>query len=171
MEDQMSHHLHDLRSIRSRRVLPGLLVVALLGAAAGVGSSAFAAGGGAAPGKTAPAQSTGTGPVKTPPPGVTTPTGSGGGGAPNPIITAAIAQLVQAGTIDSAQAQAINVQICDNGGLDVQQFVDGGTLDATQAQAVQNALAHAKMSLAADKGAVAAKQRTRQEAVAQGRHP
>jgi hypothetical protein len=167
----MSHHRDDLRSIRSRRLLPGLLVVALLGAAAGVGSSASAAGGGAALGKTAPAQSTGPGPVKTPPPAVTTPTGSGGGGAPTPIITAAIAQLVQAGTIDIAQAQTINAQIDDNGGLDVQQLVHSGTLNATQAQAVQDALAHAKMTLAADKGAVAAKQRTRQGAIAEGRHP
>jgi hypothetical protein len=156
----MSHHRRYLGSVRPRRLVPGLLVVALLSVAAAVGSSAFAASSSAPPGKTAPSQNTGSGPVKTPPPGLTSPTGSGGAGAPDPVITAAITQLVQDGTIDSAQAHAIEAEIEDAGGLDVQQFVDSGTLDASQAQAVQHALAHAKMSLAANNSAGPAKTQT-----------
>jgi hypothetical protein len=95
--------------------------------------------------KPAPAGSTApTGTTKTPAPG-------GTGTAPDPVFTSAIAQLEQAGTIDSAQAQAIDAQL-QSKSFELQQLVDSGIITAAQAQAVQNALRQAKMSLSPTNG-------------------
>lgn len=83
------------------------------------------------------------------PAGKTAPANNSRTGAPDPVFTAAVARLAQAGTIDSTEAQAIDAHLQAGtleGGL--QQLVDRGTITAAQAQAVVNALAHAKMSLA-----------------------
>lgn len=96
--------------------------------------------------KPAPTGSTGpTGTTKTPAPAGT------GSNAPDPVFTSAIAQLEQAGTIDSAQAQAIDAQLQSHS-IDLQQLVNSRTITAAQAQAVQNALRQAKMSLGPTNG-------------------
>lgn len=64
------------------------------------------------------------------------------------MFTQAIAQLEQAGTIDSAQAQAIDTAMQSECSFDIQQLVNNGTITAAQKQAVVSALGHAKMSLA-----------------------
>jgi hypothetical protein len=148
-------------AVRWRRSALGLLA-GLAGAAAIVAPSTLAASKHAG----APSAQTGTKPAPTgnlsdptgtkpAPTGNTGPTGTtktpapaGTGTAPNPVFTSAIAQLEQAGTIDSAQAQAIDAQVLA-GSIDLQQFVNSGTITAAQAQAVQNALTQAKMSLSA----------------------
>jgi hypothetical protein len=67
------------------------------------------------------------------------------------VFTSAVAQLEQAGTIDSTQAQAIDAQLHSHS-LDLQQLLNSGTITAAQAQAVQNALRQAKMSLSPPNG-------------------
>jgi hypothetical protein len=91
---------------------------------------------------TKPAPTSSTAPAGT----IKTPAPAGTGTAPDPVFASAIAQLAQAGAIDSAQAQAIDAQIRSQS-LDLQQLVNSGIITAAQAGAAQNALAQAKMSL------------------------
>lgn len=128
-------------AVRWRRSALGLLA-ALAAAAAIIVPSVLASG------KTAPTGSTSP-PVKPPPTGSTSPNDCGGP-APTAAI-AAIAQLEQNGTIDHAQAQAIDAGL--NGCFDLQQLVNNGTITAAQAQAVENALRQVKLSLANAQGA------------------
>jgi hypothetical protein len=115
------------------------LLAGLAVAAAIIVPSAFATGKTAPHSKAAPPSKTalkGTAPADNCP------------GAPPAAITAAIAHLEQAGTIDQAQEQAIDAQLRACGPFDLRPLVDNGTITAAQAQAVQDALAHAKVSLA-----------------------
>jgi hypothetical protein len=122
-------------AVRWRRWALGSLA-ALAAAAAIIVPSVLASG------KTSP-------PVKPPPTGSTSPNDCGGP-APTAAI-AAIAQLEQNGTIDHAQAQAIDAGL--NGCFDLEQLVNNGTITAAQARAVENALRQVKLSLANAQGA------------------
>jgi hypothetical protein len=114
-------------------------------AAAVVGSSALASGGGAPASRTAakvarasidcgaPAASAG---VKGP--------SDGPGDAP---FLAAVAQMEQAGTIDQAQARVLDADI-QKGRVDPDQLVANGTLTQAQADTVMERLGTVKRSLA-----------------------
>lgn len=67
------------------------------------------------------------------------------GPGPGPFI-AAVAQLVQAGTITDAQAQVLDADI-RAGSIDPQQLVANGTLSSAQIQAVNDSLVTVKQSL------------------------
>jgi hypothetical protein len=129
----MSSQFHRVTSaVRRRRSALGLL--AGLAAAAAI---------------VVPTLATGTTPPagKTPPAGQTAQQDNSCTGPPDPVFTSAVAQLERAGTIDSTQAQAIDAQM-QGCATDLQQLVDSGIITAAQAQAVNDALVHAKMSLA-----------------------
>jgi hypothetical protein len=89
---------------------------------------------------------------KTPPAGQAASQDNSCTGPPDPVFTSAVAQLEQAGTIDSTQAQAIDAELqgCT---FDLQHLVDSGIITTAQAQAVNDALVHAKMTLASAEGA------------------
>lgn len=134
-----------------RRAAAGALAALAAGGAV-AGSSALAAGNGAStPTVTSPTSKGGSAPVSTPPGGMTKVRGMGGPSGSNPVFTAAVARLQQSGTIDQAQAQAIDAQL-SSGSLDLQQLVTAGTITAAQMQIVNNAFIQAKMSLATDAG-------------------
>jgi hypothetical protein len=120
-------------------------VTGMVVAAAVVGSSALASGGGAPASRTAakvarasidcgaPAASAG---VKGP--------SDGPGDAP---FLAAVAQMEQAGTIDQAQARVLDADI-QKGRVDPDQLVANGTLSQAQADTVMERLGAVKRSLA-----------------------
>jgi hypothetical protein len=68
------------------------------------------------------------------------------GGVPHQF-TDAIAQLVQAGTINAAQGRALDAQI-ETGSMDPQRMVSRGVLTAAQMAAVNDRLVAVKKSLA-----------------------
>lgn len=68
------------------------------------------------------------------------------GPAPTQFL-AAVAQLVQAGTIKAAQARVLDADI-QAGSIDPRQLVANGTLSSAQMQAVSNRLIAVKRSLA-----------------------
>ncbi|HYZ79669.1 MAG TPA: hypothetical protein VE571_00290 [Solirubrobacteraceae bacterium] len=78
------------------------------------------------------------------------------GDAPHQFLDA-VAQLVQAGTIDAAQGRAVDAQI-QTGSMDSQQMVSSGALTAAQMTAVSDRLSAVKRSLAPKEPALAAKQ-------------
>jgi hypothetical protein len=124
-------------------------VTGIVVAAALVGTSALASGGGAAP--PAPAAKTTTTPstdcgAPAPTPGAKSPGGPSAGPGPAPFL-AAVAQLVQAGTINQHQADVLDAAI-RAGSIDDQQLVANGTLSSTQMQAVDSRLRAVKESLA-----------------------
>jgi hypothetical protein len=132
-------------------------VTGLLVAAAVVGSSALASSPSTTPGSettTSPAATTST--PKTAPkvdcnapaPGapVKRPGGPSSGPGPAPFL-AAVAQLVQAGTIDDAQARVLDADI-RAGSIDPNQLVANGTLTSAQVQTVTARLSAVKRSLA-----------------------
>ena len=120
-------------------------VTGMVVAAAVVGSSALASGGGAPASRTsarvarasiecvAPATSAG---VKGP--------SEGPGDAP---FLTAVAQMEQAGTIDQAQASVLDADV-RNGRIDPDQLVANGTLSQAQADTVMERLGAVKRSLA-----------------------
>jgi hypothetical protein len=129
-------------------------VTGIVVAAAIVGSSALASGGGAAPSK--PAAKTATAPntdcgAPAPTPGAKSPSGPSAGPGPGPFL-AAIAQLVQAGTINDAQARVLDADI-RAGSIDPNQLVANGTLSSAQVQTVMERLGAVKRSLATEAGA------------------
>ena len=67
------------------------------------------------------------------------------GPGPGPFL-AAVAQLVQAGTITDAQAQVVDADI-QAGSIDPQQLVASGTLSSAQMQAVNDRLVAVKESV------------------------
>jgi hypothetical protein len=106
-------------------------VAGLAVAAAIVGQAALAdTGSGSAP------------PAKTRPAGAPAPDG-----VPHQFIDA-VAQLVQAGTIDAAQGRAVDAQI-ETGRMDPEQMVSRGVLTAAQMATVNDRLVAVKKSLAA----------------------
>jgi hypothetical protein len=121
-------------------------VTGLVVAAAVVGSSAFASGGGA------PAPHTGaaagasiecgnqaaSGGVKSPSPGPAE--------SDAPFL-AAVAQMVQAGTINQAQASVLDTDI-RRGRIDPDQLVANGTLSQSQADTVMERMGAVKRSMA-----------------------
>jgi hypothetical protein len=129
-------------------------VTGIVVAAAVVGSSALASGGGAAASR--PAAKTATAPgtdcsAPAPTPGAKHPDGSSAGPSPAPFL-AAIAQLVQAGTINQHQADVLDADI-RAGSIDPDQLVANGTLSSAQVQTVMERLGAVKRSLASDAGA------------------
>jgi len=137
-------------------------VTGLVVAAAVVGSSAFASGGGAA----APQGGGATAPQGG---GATAPQAGAGAGAPiqcsdqeaggaikspspspaesDAPFLAAVAQMVQAGTINQAQASVLDTDI-RRGQIDPDQLVSNGTLSQSQADTVMERLGAVKRSLA-----------------------
>jgi hypothetical protein len=131
-------------------------VTGLLVAAAVIGPSALASGPTTTPGSDTTPTTTGT-PSTTkapatncdaPPPGAQAkgPGGPSAGPGPGPFL-AAIAQLVQAGTIDDAQARVLDADI-RAGSIDSNQLVANRTLNSSQLQVVMERLAAVKRSLA-----------------------
>ena len=122
-------------AVRWRRRVLGLLA-GLVAAAAIIVPSTLATGNDSPAGKIAAAGQTAT-------------QDNNCAGAPDPAFTSAVAQLEQAGTIDSTQARAVDTflaQSCSVNGL--QPLVNDGTITAAQAQAVDGALVQTKVSLA-----------------------
>ena len=122
-------------------------VAGLAVAAAVVGQSAFASGGNTAKPRTAAKAATASGTNCGAPAGgagAKSPGGPGPGPAP---FLAAVAQLVQAGTINQHQADVLDAGI-RAGSIDDQQLVANGTLSSTQMQAVDNRLRAVKQRLA-----------------------
>jgi hypothetical protein len=124
-------------------------VTGLAVAAAVVGQSALASGGNThtphAVAKAATASGTGS--------GCGAPAGSkdsSAGPAPTPFLSA-VAQLVQAGTINQSQADILDAGI-RAGSIDDQQLVSNGTLTSAQMQAVDARLIAIKRSLAPPPG-------------------
>lgn len=72
--------------------------------------------------------------------------GQSAGPGPGPFL-AAVAQLEQAGTINAAQARVLDADI-RSGSMDTNQLVANGTLSSAQMQAVNNRLIAVKRSLA-----------------------
>ena len=124
-------------------------VTGLAVAAAVVGPSALASGGNAAPSraaaKTATAPDTNCG-APTQAPGAKVPNGPSGGPGPAPFL-AAVAQLVQAGTINDSQGRILEADI-RAGSIDPTQLVANGTLSSAQMQAVTDRLGAVKRSMA-----------------------
>lgn len=125
----------------------------LLAAAAFVGQSALASGGGATPPRPAAKAATASGtaaPAGTncdaPAQGAGAKAAPGPGPDPAPFF-AAVAQLVQAGTINQGQADILDAGI-RAGSIDDSQLVANGTLSAAQMQAVDDRLKAVKESLA-----------------------
>jgi hypothetical protein len=127
-------------------------VTGMVVAAAIVGSSALASGGGG--GATTPRTAAkvarasidcGAAPASA---GVKEPNGPSAGPGPGPFL-AAVAQLVQAGTINDAQARVLDADI-RAGSIDPDQLVANGTLSSAQVQTVMERLAAVKRSLAPD---------------------
>jgi hypothetical protein len=119
-------------------------VTGLVVAAAVVGSSAFASGGGA------PAPQTGAGAS------IQCGNQAASGGVKSPSqgppesdapFLAAVTQMVQAGTINQAQASVLDADI-RKGRIDPDQLVANGTLSQAQADAVMTRLGAVKRSLA-----------------------
>ena len=125
-------------------------VTGMVVAAAVVGSSALASGGGAP----APAPRTAAKIARAsiecgaPPAGAEAkgPGGPSAGPGPGPFL-AAVAQLVQAGTINDAQARVLDADI-RAGSIDPNQLVANGTLSSAQVQTVMERLGAVKRSLA-----------------------
>jgi hypothetical protein len=69
------------------------------------------------------------------------------GGVPHQFLDA-VAQLVQAGTINAAQGRALDAQI-ETGSMDPRQMVSRGVLTASQMAAVNDQLVAVKKGLAA----------------------
>lgn len=124
-------------------------VAGLMVAAAIVGPSALASGGGApqpnTAAKTAPADGSDCGAASAGT-AVKKPGGTSDGPGPGPFL-AAIAQLQQAGTINSAQARILDNDI-RAGSIDASKLVADGTLSSSQMQAVMERLGAVKRSLA-----------------------
>jgi hypothetical protein len=124
-------------------------VTGLLVAAAVIGPSALASGGSATTTPSTPATTTAPAIDCNAPPTSAQAKGPGGpsaGPGPAPFL-AAVAQLVQAGTIDDAQARVLDADI-RAGSIDPDQLVANGTLSSAQAQAVMERLGAVKRSLA-----------------------
>jgi hypothetical protein len=136
----------------------GVLVAAAL-----IGSSALASSETTTPDSGTPASTTTT--PKTaptvdcnaPPEGaaIKRPGGPSPGPGPAPFL-AAVTQLVQAGTIDGAQARVLDADI-RAGSIDPNQLVASGTLNSAQVQAVMARLGAVKRSLAPEQPGVDAK--------------
>lgn len=136
-----------------RQTAAGALVALAAGAVV-AGSSALGAGNGrSTPTVISQTGKGGSAPVGVPPGGITKTRGMGGNrtSGSNPEFTAAVTRLEQSGTIDQAQARAINAQL-SSGSIDLQQLVTDGTITAAQMQAVNNAFIQVKMSLAPNAG-------------------
>ena len=123
-------------------------VTGLIVAAAFVGTAALASGGGTpttpSATTTAPASGIDCAPGAA---GVAkTPGGPSSGPGPAPFL-AAVAQLVQAGTINQAQARVIDADV-QAGRVDPDQLVANGTLTQAQADTVMARLGAVKRSLA-----------------------
>ena len=120
-------------------------VMGMVVAAAVVGSSALASGGGTPAPRITRASINCASPaaVDKAPAGVQRPS-DGPGDAP---FLAAVAQMVQTGTIDEAQAHALDADI-RTGRIDTDQLVANGTLSQAQANTVMNRLGAVKRSLA-----------------------
>ena len=118
-------------------------VAGLVVAAAIVGPSALASGG---PARSAPAagKAAHVADVRSAKEAAKAAAPSAGPG-PGPFL-AAVAQLVQAGTITDAQAQILDADI-QTGSIDPQQLVASGTLSSAQMQAVNDRLVAVKQSL------------------------
>jgi hypothetical protein len=126
----MSSEAHEGSSRRRWRAPVIGAVAGLAVAAAIVGPAALADnGGGSRP------------PAKTKPAGSPAP-----GGVPHQFIDA-VAQLVQAGTIDAAQGRAVDAQI-ETGRMDPEQMVSRGVLTAAQMATVNDRLIAVKKGLA-----------------------
>ena len=121
-------------------------VTGMVVAAAVVGSSALASGGGTPAPRITRASincASPAGAVVKAPAGDQRPS-DGPGDAP---FLAAVAQMVQTGTIDEAQAHALDADI-RTGRIDTDQLVANGTLSQAQANTVMNRLGAVKRSLA-----------------------
>lgn len=118
-------------------------VAGLVVAAAIVGPSALASGG-AAPSAQAAGKAAHVSDVRSAKLAAKAAAPSAGPG-PGPFL-AAVAQLVQAGTITDAQAHVLDADI-QAGSIDPQQLVANGTLSSAQMQAVNDRLAAVKQSL------------------------
>ena len=129
-------------------------VTGMVVAAAVVGSSALASGGGTPaphmPRASINCASPPAGAMVKAPAGVQRPS-DGPGDAP---FLAAVAQMVRAGTIDQAQARALDADI-HKGRIDTDQLVANGTLSQAQANTVMDRLGAVKRSLAPAAGQVA----------------
>jgi hypothetical protein len=123
-------------------------VTGIVVAAALVGTSALASGGGAPAPRTAAKIARASIECGAPPAGAEAkgPGGPSAGPGPGPFL-AAIAQLVQAGTINDAQARVLDADI-RAGSIDPNQVVANGTLSSAQVQTVMERLAAVKRSLA-----------------------
>jgi hypothetical protein len=81
------------------------------------------------------------------PPSPTATATAGPAGGPNDPFDAAVQALVQAGTIDQHQADAVRQQLV-TGRIDPQQWTDSGLMTAAQARAVATRPREVKESLA-----------------------
>jgi hypothetical protein len=123
-------------------------VTGMVVAAAVVGSSALASGGGAPAPRTAATIARASIDCGAPAAGAEAkgPGGPSAGPGPAPFL-AAVAQLVQAGTINDAQARVLDADI-RAGSIDSNELVANGTLSSAQMQAVMERLGAVKRSLA-----------------------
>src|SRR5690349_11722389 len=119
-------------------------VTGLVVAAAIVGQSALASGGGAATPGAAATATTGSADQKAN--GVNGAKGRSEDPGDAPFL-AAVTQMVRAGTISDAQARVLDADI-RTGGIDPDELVANGTLTSAQAQAVMDRLGAVKRSLA-----------------------
>jgi hypothetical protein len=128
-------------------------VTGLAVAAAVVGQSALASGGNTHTPRGTAKAATASGPACAAPagaPGAKVPGGASAGPGPGPFL-AAVAQLVQAGTINQHQADVLDAGI-RAGSIDPDQLVANGTLSSAQVQTVMERLGAVKRSLASDAG-------------------